>query len=76
VKQAESDQMFLAMQDKGVPCVYVLFPDEGHGFARPANGIMFNILTERFLKENLGGRFQEESPREAEGNTAIVRANH
>src|SRR5262249_39642487 len=37
VKQAESDQIVKAMQEKKIPVTYVLFPDEGHGFARPAN---------------------------------------
>ena len=33
VKQAESDQIVEAMQEHGIPVDYVLFPDEGHGFA-------------------------------------------
>jgi hypothetical protein len=35
---------------------YVLFPDEGHGFARPENNIAFNAVTEGFLAKCLGGR--------------------
>lgn len=35
VKQAESDQIVQALQAKGIPVTYVLFPDEGHGFALP-----------------------------------------
>ena len=35
VKQAESDQIVKAMKDKNIPVTYVLYPDEGHGFARP-----------------------------------------
>ncbi|MGA0020247.1 MAG: S9 family peptidase, partial [Steroidobacteraceae bacterium] len=31
VKQAESDQIVSAMNEKGIPVTYVLFPDEGHG---------------------------------------------
>jgi hypothetical protein len=34
----------------------VLFPDEGHGFARPANNIAFNAVAENFLQPCLGGR--------------------
>jgi dipeptidyl aminopeptidase/acylaminoacyl peptidase len=37
VKQAESDQIVKAMKAKGIPVTYILFPDEGHGFARPEN---------------------------------------
>ena len=35
---------------------YVLFPDEGHGFARPDNSIAFNAAAENFLAGCLGGR--------------------
>jgi len=34
----------------------VLFPDEGHGFARPVNNIAFNAVSENFLAQCLGGR--------------------
>lgn len=58
VKQSESDQIVEAMEQKGLPVTYVLYPDEGHGFARPENRISFNAVTEAFLAENLGGRFE------------------
>nr|WP_240048923.1 S9 family peptidase [Parerythrobacter lutipelagi] len=56
VKQAESDQIVGAMKDAGIPVTYVLFPDEGHGFAKPENNIAFNAVTENFLATCLGGR--------------------
>jgi dipeptidyl aminopeptidase/acylaminoacyl peptidase len=56
VKQAESDQIVAAMQAKDIPVTYVLFPDEGHGFAKPTNNIAFNAVTENFLASCLGGR--------------------
>ncbi|KLI64227.1 S9 family peptidase [Aurantiacibacter marinus] len=56
VKQAESDQIVEAMEQEQVPVTYVLFPDEGHGFARPENNIAFNAIAENFLAEVLGGR--------------------
>ncbi len=37
VKQAEADQIVAAMEAGNIPVTYVLYPDEGHGFARPAN---------------------------------------
>jgi dipeptidyl aminopeptidase/acylaminoacyl peptidase len=58
VKQAESDQIVQAMQAKGIPVTYVLYPDEGHGFARPENRLSFNAIAEAFLSECLGGRFE------------------
>jgi hypothetical protein len=44
------------MAAKQIPVTYVLFPDEGHGFARPVNNIAFNAVTENFLAQCLGGR--------------------
>ncbi|MGD9721552.1 MAG: alpha/beta fold hydrolase [Pirellulales bacterium] len=58
VKQAESDQIVSAMQSKGIPVTYVLFPDEGHGFARPENRLAFYAVAEAFLAQQLGGRFE------------------
>jgi len=56
VKQAESDQIVGALQGKGIPVTYLLYPDEGHGFARPENRLSFHAIAERFLAEVLGGR--------------------
>jgi dienelactone hydrolase len=56
VVQAESEQIVDALRSKNIPVTYVLFPDEGHGFARPANNIAFNAVTENFLARCLGGR--------------------
>jgi dipeptidyl aminopeptidase/acylaminoacyl peptidase len=56
VKQAEADQIAFAMQKKGIPVEYVLYEDEGHGFARPDNRIDFNGRAEQFLAKHLGGR--------------------
>jgi dipeptidyl aminopeptidase/acylaminoacyl peptidase len=58
VKQTESDQIVQVMQDKGIPVTYVLYPDEGHGFARPENRLSFNAVAEAFLSDCLGGRYQ------------------
>ena len=59
VKQAESDQIVHAMQTRNIPVTYVLYPDEGHGFARPENRLSFNAIAEAFLSSNLEGRFEE-----------------
>jgi dipeptidyl aminopeptidase/acylaminoacyl peptidase len=58
VKQDESDQIVKAMQAKKIPVTYVLFPDEGHGFARPENRLAFFAVAEAFLAEQLGGRYE------------------
>ncbi|MBV8958051.1 MAG: S9 family peptidase, partial [Actinobacteria bacterium] len=56
VKQAESEQIVAAMKEKGIDHDYMLFPDEGHGFAKPANRMKFYAAAERFLAKYVGGR--------------------
>ncbi|MCP3904760.1 MAG: S9 family peptidase [Planctomycetes bacterium] len=58
VKEDQSRQIVVAMQSRGLPVTYVLFPDEGHGFRRPANRMAFYAITEAFLAQHLGGRFE------------------
>jgi len=58
VKQQEADQIVAAMREREIPVTYVLYPDEGHGFARPENRMSFYAVVEAFLAEHLGGRFQ------------------
>jgi dipeptidyl aminopeptidase/acylaminoacyl peptidase len=58
VKQVEADQIVSAMQNKNIPVTYVLYPDEGHGFARPENRMSFYSVAEAFLTEHLGGRHE------------------
>jgi dipeptidyl aminopeptidase/acylaminoacyl peptidase len=58
VKQAESEQIVAAMRDKGIDHQYLLFPDEGHGFAKPENRLHFYAEAEKFLAKHLGGRFE------------------
>ena len=58
MKQAEADQIVRAMTAKGLPVTYVLYADEGHGFARPENKLSFYAVSEAFLSQCLGGRFQ------------------
>src|SRR5580658_201663 len=47
-----------AMQARSIPVTYVLFPDEGHGFARQPNRTAFNAVAETFLAQCLGGSYQ------------------
>jgi dipeptidyl aminopeptidase/acylaminoacyl peptidase len=59
VKQAESEQIVAALVQAGIEHEYLLFPDEGHGFAKPENRITFYTAAERFLARYLGGRFED-----------------
>jgi dipeptidyl aminopeptidase/acylaminoacyl peptidase len=58
VTQKESEQIVAAMEAKGLPVTYVLYSDEGHGFARPENRIDFFARSEGFLAQCLGGRME------------------
>lgn len=62
VKQAEADQIVVAMRDNGRQVSYILADDEGHGFAKPVNKMAMFAEVERFLAPILGGRFQEDMP--------------
>ncbi len=59
VKQAEAEQVVAAMREKGIEHEYMLFEDEGHGFARPENRLKFYAAAERFLARHLDGRYEE-----------------
>ena len=58
VKQSESDQIVQSMKEKEIPVTYVLYPDEGHGFAKPENRLSFYAVVEAFLSECLGGIYE------------------
>jgi len=59
VNRAESEQIVIALRDRGFPVEYILAPDEGHGFARPINNLVLFTTAEKFLAKHLGGRYQE-----------------
>jgi hypothetical protein len=73
VKQAEAEQIVAAIEKNGGRVSYVLYPDEGHGFARPENRIDFNARAEAFLAENMGGRCEPVAGEKIPGSTAVVR---
>jgi dipeptidyl aminopeptidase/acylaminoacyl peptidase len=55
VKQQEAEQIVAAIRKAGKPVEYMLFKDEGHGFARPENRLKFFAAAEAFLAKYLGG---------------------
>ncbi len=59
VNKRESDQIVIALRERGFPVEYIVAPDEGHGFARPVNNMAMIAAAEKFLAKHLGGRFQE-----------------
>jgi dipeptidyl aminopeptidase/acylaminoacyl peptidase len=58
VTQKESDQIVHAMVEKKIPVTYVIYADEGHGFARPENRLSFYAISEAFLSKCLSGRYE------------------
>jgi dipeptidyl aminopeptidase/acylaminoacyl peptidase len=73
VKQAEAEQIVEAIAKHGGTAVYVLYPDEGHGFVRPENRLDFTARMEKFLADNLGGRFEPMPGDRIPGSTAKIR---
>jgi dipeptidyl aminopeptidase/acylaminoacyl peptidase len=78
VKQAEAEQIVEAIAKHRGNAVYVLYTDEGHGFVRPENRLDFTARMEKFLADNLGGRYEPMKGDRIPGSTATVRVveNH
>jgi dipeptidyl aminopeptidase/acylaminoacyl peptidase len=53
VIKAESDDIVAAVKKNGVPVEYVVFPDEGHGFAKKKNQIEGYSAVLKFLDQHL-----------------------
>jgi dipeptidyl aminopeptidase/acylaminoacyl peptidase len=73
VKQAESEQIVDAIAARRGSVVYVLYTDEGHGFIRQQNRLDFTARLEKFLADNLGGRYEPLRKDRIPGSTAQVR---
>jgi dipeptidyl aminopeptidase/acylaminoacyl peptidase len=75
VVQNESDQIVVALRDRGVHVDYLVAPDEGHGFARLENRLALAAEMERFLAEHLGGRYQRDVPPELARRLDVLRVD-
>ena len=53
VKQAEAEQIVAALTTAGIEHEYLLFPDEGHGFAKPENRFTYYRAVESFFAQYL-----------------------
>ncbi len=73
VKQAEAEQIVDAIEKHRGSAVYALYPDEGHGFVRPENRLDFTARMEKFLADNLGGRYEPMEGDRIPGSTAKIR---
>ncbi len=72
-KVAESDTIVAAMQARNIPVTYVVYPDEGHGFQKPANRLSYIAITEAFFAKHLGGAFEPVGS-DLDGSSHEVRA--
>jgi len=72
VKEAQSTYIVDKMKQKNIPVVYVLFPDEGHGFCKKKNSLASYAITELFLAHVLGGRY-EPVGQDIENSSAIIK---
>lgn len=65
VLQVESDELVAAVEAKGVPVEYIIFPDEGHGFDNKANRITasdrYVVFLDKYLKGEGMPRTQPET---------------
>ncbi len=68
---ANVNGMVKALREAKREVIYVVYPDEGHGFARPENNRDFYGRVEEFLAKHLGGR--AEPWKKVEGATAELR---
>jgi dipeptidyl aminopeptidase/acylaminoacyl peptidase len=71
VKQAESEQIVEAMRKANKPVEYIVYMDEGHGFARPENRLHFYAKAEEFLAKHLGGRFEPMT--DIKGHSGVIK---
>jgi dipeptidyl aminopeptidase/acylaminoacyl peptidase len=60
VTKLESDQLVVALRDRGITTRYLVAPNEGHGFANADNRLALYRSMEEFFGECLGGRVQED----------------
>jgi len=58
VPRKYSDDFVAEMKKHNKPVTYLLYPDEGHDYARKENWISLFAVAERFFHEHLGGRYE------------------
>ncbi len=53
VPQDEAEQIVAALSQNGIEHDYMLFPDEGHGFAKPENRLKFYAAVDEFFAKHM-----------------------
>jgi dipeptidyl aminopeptidase/acylaminoacyl peptidase len=67
--QSDAGQIVTALKGRGLPVVYVLYSDEGHGFRKEPNAKSYVALMEMFFAKILGGRCEPIHPGEFDGSS-------
>jgi Prolyl oligopeptidase family len=75
VKQAEADQIVVALRENKLPVEYLVAPDEGHGFRGRENRLAMMVAIERFLGKHLGGRVQDAVASDIATKLAAIRVD-
>jgi dipeptidyl aminopeptidase/acylaminoacyl peptidase len=75
VTKLESDQLAIALRDRGVPVRYINAENEGHGFITPINRLALYRSMEQFFGECLGGRVQDSVESNIESRIAEMRVD-
>ena len=73
VIRSASDRIVAAIAKNDGHVIYVVYPDEGHGFGRVPNRIDFEAREEKFLAAHLGGRYEPMKGDRIPGSSAIVK---
>jgi len=66
-----SDDMSQALKKEGIPVIFLLYPDEGHGIVKPRNFNSQYAIMEVFLAKHLGGRY-ELNPSDMKDTSATI----
>jgi len=73
VPRAESDQIVAALRAQHLSVEYLMFDDEGHGFAKPLNNEIAWAAAERFLAQHVPGvRYQKSMSAQATARLKAV----
>jgi len=62
ITEIEAEQIYQSMKSEGKKVTYLLFPGEGHRFAKFPNKMMTFDQAERFLSEHLKGKHHDTDP--------------
>jgi len=72
VAEKESRQIYESMKKSGKKATYILFPDEGHRFAKFPNKMLYMDRAEWFLSQHLGGRYFPLDPQSFADSSAKI----